>query len=260
MFKLEDCLTPETRVLVLYHKEKSIFKSRMGKIYRKDFNHAEFVGQELCDMRNIPTARYTVIGESFRRLEGYMRYSDLNPRLYNFRIGSYDFKRDDSSYFTLTREQLNQGESLSVLLSMCPTKENQKQVLNELQELIALDTYMGQTDRTESNIIFSRNKKTLEMHLAPIFDYEYSLKRQYLSPYNIYENPITRFDTVDDYKYFMEKYPELREKLKFYLDVDLKDTVRRAYASRQLIIPKDNYQFIEEFDEERKELIHKIIR
>ena len=260
MFKLENCLTPDTKLLVLYYKEKTIFKSRMGKIYRKNFNHAEFVGQELCDMRNIPTARYIVIGECPFHREGYMRYSDLNPKYYDLRLGSYDFKRDDYTYFCLSKDELNQGESLNVLLSYCPTTENKKQVLDELQELIALDTYMGQTDRTESNIIFSKNKKTQDIHLAPIFDYEYSLRKQYLSPYYIYENPITRFDSEEDYKYFMEKYPELREKLKFYLDVDLKDTIKRAYASRGLVIPNKYYQFYQEFDEERKELIQKIVR
>ena len=260
MFGLEECLTPSTKVLSLYYKEKTILKSRFGKIYRKDFNHAEFVGQELCDMRNIPTARYTVIGECVFHREGYTRYEDLNPRLYKFRIGSYDFKKDDSDYFIMSKEQLNEGESLNVLLSLCPSTENKKQLLDEVLELIALDTYMGQTDRTGTNIIFSKNKKTKDIHLAPIFDYEYSLKRQYLSPYSIYENPITRFDSVEDYQYFMEKYPELADKLKFYLDVDLKDTIRRSYASRGLIIPSMYYKFYEQFDEDRKELIKKIVR
>ena len=260
MFGLHECLTPSTKVLLLYYKEKTIFKSRMGKIYRKNFNHAEFVGQELCDMKGIPTARYTVIGEGMMHHEYYARYGEINPRLYSFRIGSYDFQKDDDNYFTFTRKELNQGESLNTVLSLCPTTENKKQLLDELHELIALDTYMGQTDRTESNIIFRRNKKTLELHLAPIFDYEYSLKKQYLSPYHIYENPITRFDSIDDYKYYMEKYPELGDKLKFYLDVDLKDTIKRSYASRGLIVPNKYYQFYEEFDEDRKELINKIVR
>ena len=260
MFGLEECLTPSTKLLSLYFKEKTILKSKYGKIYRKDFNHAEFVGQELCDMRNIPTARYTVIGECVLYREGYTRYGEINPKYYRFKIGSYDFKKDDSTYFTMSTDELNKGESLNVVLSLCPTTENKKQLLDEILELVALDTYMGQTDRTDSNIIFTKNKKTKEIHLAPIFDYEYSLKKHLLSPYTIYENPITRFDSVDDYKYFMDNYPELGDKLEFYLGVDLKDTIRRAYAMRGLVIPHKYYQFYEEFDDNRKELINKIVR
>lgn len=260
MYRLRECLKDESKVLVLGKKEKRFFKSKVGTIYRKDFNHAEFVGQELCDMRRIPTARYVVIAEGLRNQEYYTNYGSLKPMNYDFRIGSYDFKKDDATYFTVEQAFLSANVNLDNILSICPTRENKIQLLNELEELIALDTYMGQTDRTSNNIMFKKDKNTKEVHLAPIYDYEYSLGIQLLDKNTIYKNAIVQFKNPDDYKAYMYKHPGLADKLAFYLNVDLMDTVRRSYQSRGLEVPSRYYMFYDEFDENRKKVISKILK
>ena len=261
MFNLEESITDSTKVLLLKQKEKRLFKSKFGKIYRKNFNPAEFVGQELCDMKNIPTARYVLVGESmFLNVERYDKVGEINKKMFNFKIGSYDFKEDGYDYFSIGEKTFCNEGALDELLSYCPTEENKRDLLDELEELYALDTYMGQVDRKASNIIFSKNKKNGEIHMAPIFDYQLSLNKSYLDSNIIYENAFDRFKTIDDYKEFIKKHPALREKLKFYLDVDLKDTVRRSFSTRGMIVPKHVNPFYEEFDKDRKELIKKIIK
>ena len=261
MFSLNDCLTDSTKILILKKKESKLFKSKIGKIYRKHFNPAEFVGEELSDMKNIPTARYTLIGETIGFTpEHYDRVGEINKRMFDFKIGSYDFKKDDCDYISVGEKYFNNEHALDALLELCPTESNKDKLMDELEELYALDTYMGQTDRKSQNIIFSINKKTKEIHLAPIFDYEYSLNPSYLDSDIVYENAFLRFDSIESYQDYLRKHPALRDKLKFYLDVDLCDTVRRSYGSRCMIIPRNMYSFYKEFDEDRKELIKKIIR
>ena len=260
MYRLRECLIDDSKVLVLGKREKRFFKSKVGKIYRKDFNHAEFVGQELCSMRRMPSANYIVIAEGFRNHEYYTNYGSLNPSEYDFKIGSYDFQKDDSTYFTIESAFLKSDVPIDNLLAICPTRENKIQLLHELEELIALDTFMGQQDRTGNNIMFRKDKNTKEVHLAPIYDYEYSLGIQLLSRQIIYQNAFISLKTPDDYKRYMYRHPGLADKLRFYLDVDLKDTIMRAYGSRCLKVPNNYFMFYDEFEDNRKKVITKILK
>lgn len=267
MMSLKECLKDDTRVFLISEEEEqrrkfSFFKKEPERrIFRKDFNQAEIIGEGICGIRNLRCAHFFVIGEGIYNLRKSVHYSDLRNG-YHLRLGSYDFREPSQyDYFKICDfGQRSTHNFLEEVLELAPTEENRKQLLDEIEELFALDTYMGQTDRYWSNILFERNKKTKEIHLAPLYDFEYSMKKCYIDPKMIYDNLLHSFETVDDYIAFMSDHPEFREKLESYLHIDLIELIQRSYRSKGLQVPKDRLPFYEDFDQERKELIKSILK
>jgi len=267
MITLNECLRDDTNImLVRPEKEKKIFsflKSKDGKIYRKGFNHAEFVGEYLCGIRNLRCSHYFLVHEGDYETNSVSKFGDLDVSWNHIGVASYDFKRPSKSYFdlnTLGISRVGYPDWLSKLLSMAPNRKNRRELLNELEELIALDTFMGQTDRTGTNIMIERNRLTRELHLAPIYDFQCSLYTGYADPKVIYNNNLHPLATVEDYQQLIAEYPELSEKLKSYLDVDLIDSIRKSYRLNGLEVPDESLSSYVDFQEQKKQLIRTITR
>lgn len=265
MMSLDECLTKDTCIFLIrdecFRPTFSPFhKPLERRIFRKNFNHAELIGEELCRIRNLQCSHFFLVGEGIYDYHRFVRYGDLDRKYYRFRLGSYDFRNlKDFEYFKICKGLRNHSYFYEIM-EMAPTEKNRLELLNEILDLFSLDTYMGQIDRYEENLIFQRNKKTKEIHVAPIFDFQYSLKRCYLDPNFLYGNILYRFQTMDDYREFMKQHPEFAEKLKAYLDIDLVDVAQDAYRKKGLIIPNDKIRFYREFDEKQKELIRTITK
>ncbi len=268
MFSLGESLTDNTRVLLLKPEEikkKSLFgffRQQAGekRIFRKDFNHAELVGEELCNIRNLRCAHFFLIGEGYYRVNRAAPFKEISGEGYQLKLGSYDFRNpQEYDYFQIEDHSLySSHDHLDEVLNMTPNETNRKELLDDVEELFALDTFMGQTDRYWNNIIFERNKKTKEIRIAPLYDFEYSLNPLDIDRNCIYDNALHSFKTEKDYVDFIEKHPEFAEKLRFYLDIDLMDTMQRCYRAKGLKVPEHVIPYYADFEKERKDLIRRV--
>lgn len=267
MMGVNECLQDGTRIYLIREEDKkkkrfTLFKSKKNerRIFRKDFNHAELVGEELCNVRNLRCSHFFLIGEGYYHLNRTEFYEDIEDKGYNIRLGSYDFRDPVKyDYFQIADSILgSEHDYLEEILEFAPTTENRYQLLDEIEEMFALDTFMGQTDRYWNNVIFERDKETKEIHLAPLYDFEYSLNSSYINPNCLYDNVLHTFKSEQDYKDYIEKRPEFAEKLKFYLDIDLVDVIERSYRAKGLKVPEHVIPFYEKFEKERKDLIRRV--
>lgn len=262
MMYVGECLTNDSRVLLI-GIDNFGYSDKPGcrKVFKKKFNHAEFVGEELCSLRGMESAHYFLIGEGAYNRSFQVNYGEIKDCKFDIKIGSFDFREPGYDYFYIDDASVSGNrELLDMVLSMCPSEENQAALLDEILEMFAIDTFMGQTDRSNKNIMFMRNKDTREVHLAPLYDFQYSLKNSYLDPNTIYNNPLHCFSSIDDYKKFIEEFPEFGERLKDYLDIDLSSIIRRCYRYRGLTVPDEKFPFFKELEDGRKELIKKVIK
>lgn len=259
MMILGECITDNTSVHVIgknYRKKEE--KGLVRRIFRKNFNHAEIIGEELCLVRNLSCPHFFLVADSMDSKSEDVLYNYALKRGLTVMLGSYDFARDDLVYFTIN-DFINEGKNnLEKLLSMCSSLENRKALIDEICELFALDIYMGQSDRFSNNIMFSINPSNGDVHLAPIYDFQFSLKNGYTNSEKIYDNQIFPIMNFSDFSLFIKNYPNLLEMLKTYLDVDLVSTVKLSYEKRGMYVREDKLRFYSEFDSDRKELIKKI--
>ena len=272
MLSLSECLTDETKIYLVKPEEKKErkwlnIKNRRNKekrILRRDFNHADLIGVELCDMRshvrNLRCSRFFLIGEGYYSVNHGARYKDIEGKGYQLKLGSYDYRDPDNyEYFKIDYDpQKRNQEYLDDVLAMAPTEENRAQLLDDIEELFALDTFMGQTDRYWNTVVFERNKETKEVRLAPISHFEHSLKTSEQDRNQIYGNVLHNFKTEQDYIDFIKEHPEFADKLRFYLGVDLIDAIKRAYRLQGLELPESVVPFYKQMEDDRKVLIKRV--
>lgn len=259
MMILGECVTDKTVVHVIgknYRKKEE--KGLVKRIFRKNFNHAEIIGEELCSIRNLSCPHFFLVADSMDNNDKEVLYNYALRRGLNVMLGSYDFTRNDLIYFTIN-DIANEGKNnLEKILSMCSSLENRRVLIDEICELFALDIYMGQSDRFSNNIMFSINPSNGDVHLAPIYDFQFSLKKGYTNSEKIYDNQICPIMTFSDLSKFIKDYPGLLEMLKTYLDVDLVSTIKLSYEKHGMCVPDDKLRFYSDFETDRKKLIKKI--
>lgn len=64
---------------------------------------------------------------------------------------------------------------------------------------------------------------------------------------------------VDDLKKFISMYPNFKDELESYLDINLVRNAKYAYELRNLNLPRDILNYLDEFQTDRKKLIKEII-
>ena len=267
MMSVEECLTDEANIYLINRNYIKINNSgylyseyKNKKIYIKDFNHAEFIGEELCHIKNIQCAHYFLTGINYYSKKYELkRYGDFKNKLLKIDIASIDFKKNNFEYFNIPYNFYHKGNSLRKILSLCPNSKNRNDLLDEIISLFALDIYMGQQDRFGPNIMFYKDREN-NIHLAPIYDFEFSLKTNFLLHNDIYKNALFTFRDFSSLKKFISKHSRLGDELESYLDISLVEVVRESYEKRNLIIPSDKEEYYSYFDDDRKKLIKKIIR
>lgn len=267
MLNLGECYTNSTRILLIEEEKRNSNFFLLGRkrieprIFRKHFNHAEFIGEELCHVRHLRCVHFFLIGEGGYNLRFEAPYKDVCGYGYRIRLGSMDFRdRRQYDYFHI-EDTYGDGvrDYLEIILKLAPNEQNRRELLDEIEEMFALDTFMGQTDRYRGNVYFEVDKKTGVIHLAPLFDFEYSLKSTTMNKELIYGNVLHSFRKEEDYIDFINEHPEFVDKLRSYLDVNLLETIERSYRSRGLKLPEHTIPFYLAFEEERKAFIRQII-
>lgn len=261
MMYLGECVTDKTNVYTVgedYRRKEE--QGIVRRIFRKNFNHAEIIGEELCSIRNLSCPCFFLVADSMDSDNKIVPYTLAKKKGLDVKLGSHDFSKEGFIYFTINSISSIEGKNnFERLLSITPTAKNREELAKEICELFALDVYMGQADRFSNNVMFSFNLSNGEIHLASIFDFQYSLKEGYTSKEMLYDNQIYPFTDIYDFQDFIVIYPEFREMLKSYLDVDLVSAAKAGYEKRRLIIPDSKLKYYSDFDTERKKLIKKII-
>lgn len=228
-------------------------------IYHKDFDITEFIGEKLASIRGIRSVHYFpgCFGDKKQILQGGKNYKERC-----IRTCSFEFKKESSKYFSslsLYNIPMAKGNHWKFLLNNCKDYENMDEFTNEVLELMALDIYMEQRDRNH-NIMYEKSCDG-ELHLAPAFDYECSFyeNEDYVGPY-LYQNDLGDFCCEEDYWCFMEKYPQFREMLSAYLDVDLEKEIREMFDERGFSIKNFDLDFYKRCDERNHKRLEIILK
>ena len=261
MLYINECLNADTPIkLVCDREKKPLFGKAEPKIYFKNFNHAEFIGEELANIRNIRCTHYFIAGLTRFKINKTLKRGEIDKYNPTIGIGSYDFTEKDKKYKRIDDYPKKATTGFESMLRNAKTEENKRQLCRDLLELIALDIYMGQVDRSEVNFMFEEDKEG-NIRLAPLYDFEYSLNKTLLRMANsdIYSSDLYSFDTIDDCREFIRKYPMFRDILASYLNVNLVDVISRSYSRRGLTMPSNRWNFYMDFEQERKKTIKKII-
>ena len=260
MMDISECLTEDTSVYLTrdrYMKKGFFYKDETPELFIKDFNHAEFVGEDICSIKRLRCAHYFIVGCGMYDLKKVRRYGDITHS-YRYGIASYDFRDPSKDYVSLADYKIKSRDRFHSMLDKTVSRKNREELCHDMLEMLALDIFMGQDDRTENNVIFEIDKDH-NIRLAPYFDFEYSLNPSLIG--NRIQGQTKLLD-LNDYKKirdFIKSYPEFADILKSYLDIDLCDSISRAYRQRDLKLPNEKWQFYEEFEDNRQKVIKKII-
>lgn len=266
MISIYECLRDDTRIYLTRNepwksgKKRFFLKSEEPRMYIKNFNHAEFIGEALCNIKNIKCAHYFLVGVGLKKEDRMANYGDIKGMGYDIRIASCDFKDKEHAYFSMSCSNiLEASEGLELVLGMCPNEDNKIELMDEIIRMFALDVFMGQQDRYFNNMIFSSDDIG-NIHLANLYDFEISLKSTYIDPDFIYKNDLHLFKDIDSFREFICRFPRFREELESYLDIDLVKTTIFSYDVRDLNFPEHIIKYLKSFEDERKTLIKQIIK
>ena len=260
MLYINECLTNDTPVkLVNANNKKSLFEKKEPKTYFKKFNHAEFIGEELCNIKNIRCAHYFIAGLTQFKINKTMPVSKTDKYYPVIGIGSHDFKDNNKVYKTINDYPKKADNGFESMLENARDEENKKQLCRDMLEMLALDIYMGQVDRSEVNIMFEEDKNG-NIRLAPLYDFEYSLNSICINSDYLHSSALYSFNNIDGCREFVRKYPMFRDILSSYLNVNLAEVISRSYNRRRLVIPIDKWDFYMNFDQKQKEKIKSIVQ
>lgn len=253
---LDACITDSTRITGIKPYEKNMAFSLDGrKVYFKEFDVNELIGEELAKVRNLRANSYflTLVGE---KMEDF-RFNTLDPRTVGkITLGSYDFEQKGYRYFQTVQFGLNDN-CFFELLDMCPSKTNRDELTNEILELFALDTFMAQEDRMFYNVLFEVDD-FFNIHLAKIYDFE--LAFQTIDANDIYLNDLYSFLSDAHYKLMMDKFPQFYEMLKSYLEVDLVEKIKSVFEAKELDYSNLNFRYYTHFEDCKKIQLERILR
>lgn len=218
-------------------------------IFHKKFDITEFIGERLADVTGVKTVHYFPL--FFGRQSDFKRSC---IKASNIRVGSVDFRQPDVTYkFALEFSSCNSDSFLDVL-DMCLNDQNREQFIEENLKMMALDIYMYQVDRRQN--VYYEFYPNGEIHLGPLFDYEWSL---YSFNGYCYENDFFHFNSIEDYQEMIVKYPKFKGFLSRYLDICLDKEVEAMARERKFSIPNICIDEYKHFDEESHKRLQKIL-
>ncbi len=264
MMKLKECMKQDTPVYMVRYQKPRVYsfrrKEREPKVFLKGFNPSEIIGEELCRIKNIRCSHYFIAGIADYTLKTPVWYEDIQDKCMALKIASPTFKRRGYRYFEIEDFGIvPTDDSIDHLLQLSHGEENRKQLYMDLLNMIALDIYMRQTDRYSYNYMFEQDREK-NIRLAPLFDFETSLEDDVDDNEIFSKCDLYGFETIDDCKRFIDKYPEFYDVLSSYLDLDLGYVVQDTFAKRRMNLPEKYSDHYRDFGERRKEFIKRIVQ
>ena len=121
--------------------------------------------------------------------------------------------------------------------------------------MFALDVYMGQKDRNHWNFIFEKYDNNI--HLGPLYDYEYSFGR--IDDNISYKNPLYNFCCTDDYEILYNIFPQFLDNLKFYEKLDLISIINEIGTELKLNLKNSDIEYYKSQEELSQKVLQKII-
>ena len=177
MINLKECLTDDTPIYILSGREPqfNLFHKKVEKVYVKDFNPVEFIGEELCLLKKMRCPHYFLAGVGMHNHNSFMAYQDAQKNVFGIGVASFDFHKPEFQYKSISDYGFCQYENgiFEGMLEKANGKENREQLCDDMLQLLALDLYMGQTDRFGYNFQFEEDNHH-NIRLAPIYDFQYS--------------------------------------------------------------------------------------
>ena len=182
------------------------------------------------------------------------------PNFYrnNMKVCSFDFKKQDVLYLPASSILCHSDRnSFFTLLNMCCSDKNREEFINENLEMFALDIYMSQCDWV-GNVLYEFYPNG-EIHLAPIFDYELSMNK--LDAKELaYTSDFIQFLSLDDYHEMMVTYPQFKEMLETYLDVELEGQLISMIRNRNFDASGIDMEYFRRYDEVVHKKLEKILK
>lgn len=214
-----------------YNKELYFFKKMDDKPNR--FVN-ELIGEKLSNILGIDTIHYEIAKQGF-----------------DYGLASKNFKKTGNRYYFMKDlylpNQPTNFSNLDRLKEKCKTNEEYEILLNEILKALAIDLYMNQMDRYQSNIQFRKDKTGL--HLAPLYDFE----KSFLLNENYYQSNLLRvYLNSDEY---IKTYPYLKEELEKLFELDIEDTLEEIEDERKIKIPNTMKYEYKGYVNNRKSLI-----
>lgn len=238
-------ITDDTFIVTGKYVTKQIAMDGDRAIFHKIFSLNELIGTELGKIRHINVCRNFL----FKCEEK----DDIE-------IGSYCFKDNACDYLTIKGFRLNEPcENFYGILKYCRDDDNREQLINEMLELFALDTYMMQTDRYYYNLLFERRPDGT-LHLAPIYDFGFTFGLKANDGLYMYDSCLKSFVNDKSYKSMFIKYPQFREMIESYVDIDICDYIEDVSNRYRLNDKEIDYKYYRKINKELQKRLKRILK
>ena len=195
----------------------------------------ELIGEYLANYLNVDVVHYEI-----------GRFKDT------YGLVSENFIKKGSKYYFLEDidipKDYTSTNNLLLLKNRCKNIENYNKLINEIFKLVAIDIYMNQADRNDSNFQFRKEKGSIS--LAPLYDFEESFYEPFKDEY---KSILLGIDIYD-----IKKYLELKKLINKLLDLNIKDILYKIECDKNILIPKENKEYYEDFVSDRKMLLKSV--
>lgn len=202
--------------------------------FAKNLN--EFIGEILADNLSVPSAHY----------EPAYRGGKLMIRTPDFRIPNHTY---------MTLYQLHPGYVQTTFEDFLKLTDLDKESISNILKMFAIDIYMRQTDRSNVNILFKKNKATKKLSFAKMFDYTNGFDIGYTR----YNNVILSMDmTRDDVYKKLGNFPEFFSYLDTLSHLDMLRLLKKWCLRYGFNITSEIEAYYQKEEEISKELIKEI--
>lgn len=194
-----------------YFKNKVILNSLFSKYY-KIIN--EIIGSNLCELLELDSLKYDIaISDNY--------VYTISKYLFDKK---YTYKYIKDEYTTCTKLLYDHSNKLTCKIELLDQLYDNKELLNDMLKLIAVDLRMGQEDRHDYNIMLKKNKDTDSVSFAPMYDFSNSYMCRYGLNNNLYESSLVVLgrDYYPIYK-LCKKYPIFYEYINKVCSVSIDD-------------------------------------
>lgn len=167
----------------------------------------------------------------------------------NFKQEGYDYYFGD--YFHHRYKELTGGylilsvDGIADLSILCQSPEKKQKLIDDFINMLAIDTYMLQTDRGPANIQFAVNQKTKEAQLGPIYDFS-NCSTAILSSGLFLKNCIVLL-VDNNIRLLVQKYPEYKEYLSFLIEQGFVSTWNQICDDYHFNKNNDAYESVLEY-------------
>lgn len=134
---------------------------------------------------------------------------------------SQNFRNNDYDYYFMSQLPINRWvyhdlSNIGILKKMCSNQEKEELFTQHILEVFALDIYMLQNDRNNSNLQFKFDKSANSFDIAPLYDF--SDCRSFMEEDKIQLNNFIVLLNDQNIYSILKTYPQFSDYLSFFLE------------------------------------------